>query len=516
MLGTFLIDFSKFWFTPVPVEYLNWGLLVLFLLASTYQYLGYRIASFYLVSFLGLLPFKLMKANVGLGDEVANMHMGSVIFAIAIFLFVWYNIDRVLPLLFNTRIGQIIIAYTLLIGDRVTSFNKLFTNYPVFKGCLIAYFLIILVSIWSLLDFHSAFFLALSYPWLFYRNLVRHFFTDEVSESFKKENLSAELNENPLDFDWEHFVSLMSSVTLAKHKFSVKNHLEFAKGTLKYPYLAKRYLGFEVQFIEAAGKTGGAIKQTFSENSKLIVGGTSVLGVGTGIFQNWTSAVEEQKELNARAQDKAEADIAARTALQLIRKDKEKTLGELKKFSRKFRDLQPEEPKVMTPAARQAKERLDSSRREELDTAEDYEHSLHKMTEQTLEEAGYVMTPKLDSTFHVRNRSARFWTNLKDKFVGAREYRINPDLVIERAKNDPETMEAVKKALIPQGQGNLPKPSDENLKAGKLVAEEKIKTHFQSVVAEKTKVAIEITKEYPRVPTAEADKESLFGQADID
>ena len=516
MLGTFLIDFSKFWFTPVPVEYLNWGLLVLFFLAGTYQYLGYRIASFYFVSFLGLLPFRLMKANVGLGDEVANMHMGSVIFAIAIFLFVWYNIDRVLPLLFNTRIGQIIIAYTLLIGDRVTSsFNKLLTNYPVFQGCLIAYFLIILVFIWSLLDFHSAFFLALSYPWLFYRNLVRHFFTDEVSESFKKENLSAELNENPLDFDWEHFVSLMSSVALAKHKFSVKNHLEFAKGTFKYPYLAKRYLGFEVQFIEAAGKAGGALKQTFSENSKLIGGGISVLGVGTTIFQNWTSAAEEQKELNARAQDKAEADKTADNALQLIRKNKEKTLGELKGFSRKFHDLQPDEPKVMTPAARQTKGRLESSRREELYAAKDYEHSLHKMTEQTLEESGYVMIPELDSTVYVRSRSARFWTNLKDKFVDAREHRINPNLVIGRAKDDPQTVEAVKKALIPQGQGNLPEPSDESLKAGKLVAKEKIKTHFQSVVAEKTKVAIEITKEYPRVPTAEADKEYLYGSADI-
>lgn len=85
MLGPFVNDFSKFWFTPIPVEYLNWGLLVLLLIAFIYQYLGYRIASFYFISFLGLLPFKLMKANVGLGDEVANMHMGSVIFAIAIF-----------------------------------------------------------------------------------------------------------------------------------------------------------------------------------------------------------------------------------------------------------------------------------------------------------------------------------------------------------------------------------------------------------------------------------------------
>jgi hypothetical protein len=511
-----MIDFSKVWFTPVPVEYLNWGLLVLFFLAAIYQYLGYRIASFYFVSFLGLLPFRLMKANVGLGEEVANMHMGSVIFAIAIFLFVWYKIDRVLPLLFNTRIGQLIIAYTLLIGDRVTSFNKLFTDYPVFKGCLIAYFLIILVSIWSLLDFHSAFFLALSYPWLFYRNLLRHFFTDEVSESFKKENLSAELNENPLDFDWEHFVSLMSSVALAKHKFSVKNHLKFAKGSFKYPNLAKRYMGFEQPFAEAAGKVGGAVKRTFNENSTLIVGGASALGVGAGILQNWTSATEEEKALNARAQDKADADEAARRALCAVRKDKEKTLGEIKGYSRKFRDLQPNDSKIMTPIAREAEGRLNSSRWEELDTTKDYEHSLHKMTEQILEESGYEMTPELDLTSHVRSQSARFWTNIKDVFVDARKHRINPDLVIKRAKDDPQTVDAVKKALIPQGQGNLPELSDESLKAGKLVAEEKIKAHFQSVVAKQTELAIKITKHYPKVLTAEADKESLFGQADID
>lgn len=434
----------------VPMICLNFLLGSILLWILLLRFLGFKVPIFYYVTFFGLLPYRLIKATAGAGN-VADISLLSAFILLIFLYYIWVNIDKLLYNLFDSWLGQTIVAYTLFVADKFILIDEKLARFPVFRGVIYGGIGILLVGLWVYLDCPYAFFLLLATPIIWYRNFVKNFLQGEslqiYEEDIQKEKLK--FPTKPEDFNWVFMIGLVSSVLRRKKNYPLTNRLGGKIGDMTYPNVIKRYFPIDNPAIKQGLNYAGTALGTLG--SILIAG-----GAGTAIYNQRIESHGRQEDAKHEAErrnrdeiDAANREITenARQASELSREYRKMELERLSKEGEKsnynFEKYNPEET-ILHPFPKESEE-------EQQKLQNQYEQTLEDFKEATLKKAAVEVVEKKDIKTIKRDMLEKVLTDREDDEIVVLKDNIVPGNVAASAENDPEVKEILKKNYPTEG-----------------------------------------------------------------
>jgi hypothetical protein len=189
------------------------------------------------VTFFGLFPYRLLKAML----NSSVIPLWSILFLAICFFIIWKFINNVIPYVFNTFVGQFLVACSLSMADKLLFLFDTLKEKPVITGFSLVSFILALSCYWITWGIPSFFFLTVVQSYMWYKNFKKHFLQGEAAEAFKKDTLCFKLPKDNSDFKWKHIIYLMHFVVKYNHKCIIVNQLAPLFDNLALPNIAKRY-----------------------------------------------------------------------------------------------------------------------------------------------------------------------------------------------------------------------------------------------------------------------------------
>lgn len=477
----------------VPLIFLTILLFYLLFWITVLRFQGVNVPSFYYVTLFGLLPYRLVRANPGVGDELDNISVWSVVLLVMFFFYIWQNIDKILYSLFNSTIGQFLTAYILFVADKLTYFDEKLSSLPFFRGFFYGVSTIFVFLFWIYLECPYAFFLLLVTPILWYKNFVKHFLKDEAAEIDENEfqEFQSHYPKDPKDFNWTFMVSLISYVMKRQKQYPVSNKLGSKLGdNLKYPNIFKRYL------------PSGPFSKSGIDMMKKITGSfgaaAGVLGAVSSVSASMGHKIENhdrqrkhyiatKKELNAEIQNAREESEKLRAQINELSTDYQKVkkhqlILEDKTFSfYKAQNLQQ---------LKEIEEKIESQ----------YATATQKLHNNILAESAAETVNKSNVSIIQPSLLERFITGSEEKASWVRKHeQITPADVINTVKSNPEVKKIFKNTYPTE---DCPPVSEDQQKAAIKALEKAVKSAYDNTIQDDTELKGKVVKEL-RAPVTE-------------
>jgi hypothetical protein len=118
------------------------------------RYFNYEIVSFYYVTFFGLFPYRLFKAML----NSSVIPLWSILFLTICFFIIWKFINDVIPYVFNSFAGQLLVACSLFVADKLLFLFDILKEKPASAGFSFVSFIFALSCYWVTWGIPSFFF----------------------------------------------------------------------------------------------------------------------------------------------------------------------------------------------------------------------------------------------------------------------------------------------------------------------------------------------------------------------
>lgn len=176
--------------TSVPIYFITIVLCIIVLYICVSSFLGRDVPSITYVLLFGLLPYRFLKPIYFSQTQTTDISLGFVIIFLLFLFLIWRFIDKVVPYVFNTYLGQIFLAFSLSVFDKVGGFiedvmEDLFVLFLTSFWIIMATVLL-LIRCENLYYPYFLFLLALQ-PYLWTKSFCLHFLKEEVADSCRED-----------------------------------------------------------------------------------------------------------------------------------------------------------------------------------------------------------------------------------------------------------------------------------------------------------------------------------------